>query len=137
MSTEFIWPVRVYFEDTDAGGVVYHANYLKYFERARTEWFNHLGIDQALLMRRNTVFAVGHIDIDFIKPARLNERLAVISVISKSKGASFITEQQLFRENDRENILCRANVQIVSLNLDSFTPCRLPAEVKEELQRVS
>jgi len=73
MPIEFVWPIRVYYEDTDAGGVVFYANYLKFFERARTEWLNHLGVDQSELLQQNIAFAVKHVDIDYKFPARLNQ----------------------------------------------------------------
>ncbi|WP_444995020.1 tol-pal system-associated acyl-CoA thioesterase [Aliikangiella sp. IMCC44359] len=137
MLTEFIWPLRVYYEDTDAGGVVYHANYLKYFERARSEWLEKIGVDQTQLLANNTVFAVQKADIEYLKPARLHEELDIVSSITQVRGASFNFEQKLYRHKERQQTLCKANIQIVCLKLDSFTPCRIPAAVKEELQRVS
>ena len=136
MSNEFIWPIRVYYEDTDAGGVVYYANYLKFFERARSEWLNDLHIDQSRLLDEGVAFVVRHADIDFVRPARLNEQLEIISTIIDLRGVSLVFKQQLFRQNDRQQLLCEAEIKVACLQLDSFTPCRIPAAVKEELQRV-
>lgn len=136
MSTEFIWPIRVYYEDTDAGGVVYYANYLKYYERARSEWLNHLNIDQPTLLKENTVFVVAKVEVDYIKPARLNDQLVVKSKITRLSAAGIVFEQWLELEQDGTNIeLNRATVKVACLSLDSFTPCRIPANVKEEFQR--
>lgn len=134
---EFIWPVRVYYEDTDAGGVVFYANYLKYFERARSEWLNSLGVDQAELLARDIAFAVKKADIDYLKPARLNNLLEVVTRITKVGGASMTFEQYLRLASDHQQTLCQAVVDVVCLKLKSFTPCRMPAVVREELQRVS
>lgn len=141
MSIEFIWPVKVYYEDTDAGGVVYYANYLKFFERARSEWLNSLGIDQAELLSADIAFAVKRAQIDYIKPARLNDDIHVVTKVSELTGASITFNQQIFlgSHSDPTNsvILCKALIKVVCLKLASFSPCRLPAVIKEEFQRVS
>ncbi len=141
MSIEFIWPIKVYYEDTDAGGVVYYANYLKFFERARSEWFNSLGFDQADLLIKNIAFAVKRAEVDYIKPARLNDDLQVISCITEVTGVSVTFKQQILlvsaKAPTNQPILCEAVIKTVCLKLSSFSPCRLPAVVKEELQRVS
>lgn len=142
MSSEFIWPVKVYYEDTDAGGVVYYANYLKFFERARSEWLNTLGLDQALLLEKNIAFAVKKADVEYIKPARLNDDCVVLSQISEMRGASLVFKQALYKaehstENKKRQALCEAEIRVVCLTLDSFTPCRMPANVRKEIQRVS
>lgn len=133
---EFIWPIRVYYEDTDAGGVVYYANYLKFFERARSEWLNHLGIDQAKLLSENIAFVVKNANVDFNTPARLNDSLEIVTRITQMRGVSLVFQQQLFRSDDRQKPLCQADIKVACLQLESFTPCRIPAAVKEELQRV-
>ena len=137
MSSEFIWPIRVYYEDTDAGGVVFYANYLKFFERARSEWLNHLGIDQAVLLTSDIAFAVKKADVDYVKPAKLNDQLEVVSQITEMRGASLTFQQQIFLLGDRQQLLCQAKIKVVCLKLETFTPCRVPAAVREELQRVS
>ncbi len=137
MSTEFIWPVRVYYEDTDAGGVVYYANYLKFFERGRSEWLNDLGVDQAALLKENVVFVVKKVEIDFAKPAKFNDELEVVSVIKKVRGVSVFFEQRIYKRGDRNQLLCQGEIKIACLNLESFTPCRIPTVVMKELQSVS
>jgi len=137
MSTEFTWPIKVYYEDTDAGGVVYYANYLKFFERARSEWLNAMGLDQAELLEQDIAFAVKKAEVDYVHPARLNDDIEVISKITEMRGASLTFEQVLFKSEKQQQILCQATIKVVCLKLASFTPCRMPAAVKEELQRVS
>lgn len=138
MTTEFIWPIRVYYEDTDAGGVVYHANYLKFYERARTEWLNKLQIDQVELMNKGLSFVVTNAEIDYVKPARLNDELMIKSLIRNVGAASVEFEQKIIlTENDKSILLNKANIKVACLNLNSFSPCRIPANVKEEFQRVS
>ena len=136
MSNEFILPLRVYYEDTDAGGVVYYANYLKFFERARSEWLNHLGIDQAQMLAADIAFAVRRAEVDYKLPARLNDELLVISHISKLSGAGLRFEQRLCKKNSTETTLCEAMIDVVCLQLSDFKPCRIPAAVREEIQRV-
>ncbi|MCW8879619.1 MAG: tol-pal system-associated acyl-CoA thioesterase [Kangiellaceae bacterium] len=137
MSAEFIWPISVYYEDTDAGSVVYHANYLKFFERARSEWLKHLGVNQADLLAQDIAFAVKKSDVDYIKPARFNDELEVVSTMFNVRGASLTFEQKLFYKGDRQQVLCQAVIDVVCLKLEAFTPCRIPAAIKEEFQRVS
>ena len=137
MKNEFIWPVRVYYEDTDAGGVVYYANYLRYYERARTEWLNYLQINQTELLENNSAFVVTRAEVDYIKPARLNNRLEVRTKINKVSAASVVFLQELFLlDGDQFTLLNKAVIKVACLKLDSFSPCRLPAKVKEEFQRV-
>ena len=138
MSIEFIWPIKVYYEDTDAGGVVYYANYLKFFERARSEWLNALGLDQALLLDDDIAFAVQKAEIEYIKPARLNDDCLVKSIIVEAKGASLTFEQALYmtKKDEQEKLLCKATIKVACLRLKSFTPCRMPVVVRKEIQRV-
>jgi len=136
MSVEFIWPISVYYEDTDAGSVVYHANYLKFFERARSEWLKAMGIDQATLLTQDTCFAVKKSDVDYFRPARFNDDLEVVTTLGNLKGASMTFYQKIFYKGDRETVLCQATIDVVCLKLEAFTPCRIPAEIREELQRV-
>lgn len=84
-ASAFQWPVTIYYEDTDAGGVVYHSNYLKFFERARTELLRSIGVSQHTLLTQNIGFVVRHIDIDFLRGARLDEMLNVVTNISELK----------------------------------------------------
>ncbi|MBK7116412.1 MAG: tol-pal system-associated acyl-CoA thioesterase [Proteobacteria bacterium] len=126
------WPVRVYYEDTDAGGVVYHASYLRYLERARTEWLRALGYSQARLKQEESlVFTVVGMTLEFLKPARLDDLLQVRSAVKLAGGASVHFEQQILRES--EPILA-ATVRVACLDASTFRPRRLPAAVRGSLE---
>lgn len=128
----FDWPVRVYYEDTDAGGVVYYANYLKFFERGRTEWLRHLGFSQQALMDEAAiVFAVRQVEIDYLKPARFDDALRVSSEIAAFSRVSITFAQRLLRG---ETVLSRANVKVACLDKDSFRPVAIPANIVEKMQ---
>ncbi|PCI72857.1 MAG: tol-pal system-associated acyl-CoA thioesterase [Gammaproteobacteria bacterium] len=139
MNSEFIWPIRVYYEDTDAGGVVYYANYLKFYERARSEWLNALNIDQLLLLSEKVAFVVRKAEIDYIKPARLNDSLQIITRIKRLKAVSIDFEQQIsiIKSGFEPELINKVKIKVACLNIESFIPCRIPIQVKEELQRVS
>ena len=143
MTTEFIWPIRVYYEDTDAGGVVYYANYLKFYERARTEWLNQMNINQIELLEKDIAFVVTKAEIEYLKPAKLNNTLVVRSRIKKVSVASIEFEQELLledydlEENEQPILLNKANIKVACLKLDTFSPCRIPTKIKEEFQRAS
>lgn len=134
-SAGFSWPARVYWEDTDGGGVVYHANYLKFLERARTEWLRHKGYEQRLLMQSsNLVFAVYSMQLEFLKPARLDDALQVSVVLKQCRRASFTVSQRITDARDGAE-LCRAEVEIACLDTASFRPIPIPAELLTEIQR--
>ena len=121
------WPVRVYYEDTDAGGVVYHASYLCYLERARTEWLRALGFSQVRLKQEESlVFTVVAMTLDFLKPARLDDLLDVRSTVRLAGGASVEFEQEILRGSER---ILAATVRVACLDAGSFRPRRLPAAV--------
>jgi acyl-CoA thioester hydrolase len=125
------WPVRVYYEDTDAGGVVYHASYLCYLERARTEWLRALGYSQARLRQEESlVFTVVAMTLDFLKPARLDDLLAVRSQVRLAGGASVEFDQEVLRGSER---ILAATVRVACLDALSFRPRRLPAALKGSL----
>jgi acyl-CoA thioester hydrolase len=127
------WTVRVYYEDTDAGGVVYHAGYLRYLERARTEWLRSQGYSQATLKAEDSlVFTVVSMQIDFLKPARLDDLLCVRSQAFLSGGASVAFEQHILR-GESERILA-AQVRVACLDAATFRPRRLPAALRASLQ---
>ena len=132
---EFLWPVRVYYEDTDSGGVVYYANYLKFMERARTEWLRHFGFEQDELIRKEAViFAVRSVQVDYLLPARFNEELSVSAKLIEQGRASLTIEQSIMRVADN-SLLCKGNVKIVSLRSDSFKPCAIPKIIKQQLEQ--
>ena len=129
---EFVWPVRVYYEDTDAGGVVYYANYLKYLERARTEWLRHLGYEQdSLLENDRIVFPVRRVEIDYLKPARFNEELKVRARVRRNGPARLEFEQHI--EDRNGAVLCRALVTVVCVDADDFRPRRIPDAISASI----
>ncbi len=129
----FVWPVRVYYEDTDAGGVVYYANYLKFLERARTEWLRSLGFEQDRLREQEgIIFAVRSIQVEFHKPARFNERLGVTVQPLRCKPASILLAQSVL-QGAAQRLLCRGTVKIACLNADSFIPRALPRRLVAEI----
>ena len=128
----FEWPVRAYYEDTDAGGVVYYANYLRFMERARTEWLRRLGFGQDALMRdAGIVFAVRQVNIDYLLPARLDDALTVEAAIDKVSRVSLTFRQRILRAPD--NVLSVATVKVVCLDRDSFRPTAIPDDIREKL----
>jgi len=128
---EFSWPVRVYYEDTDAGGVVFYANYLKFFERARTEMLRSFGFEQDRLVEENNViFVVRSVSVDYLKPARFNEQIDVSAKIVESKRASLIFEQSIMRERD---VLCSGTVRIACVDAISMKPKPIPVSILEQL----
>ncbi|OUR71462.1 tol-pal system-associated acyl-CoA thioesterase [Methylophaga sp. 41_12_T18] len=130
--TEFSWPIRVYYEDTDSGGVVYHSNYLNFMERARTEWLRSLGLEQdQLISQHQCLFAVHSMQLNFRKPARFNDALRVSSCLVDVSGASMTFEQKIYREDE---LLCEAVVKIACLNSDRFRPRSIPSFILTEIQ---
>ena len=128
----YSFPVRVYFENTDAGGVVYHAEYLKFMERARTEWLRHLGYDhQALARDHKVIFVVSAIAADFLKPARLDDNLAVSVRLESVGRVRCIFDQEVRREDE---VLVKARVTVASLANESFKPAEIPAGLKRKME---
>ncbi|MEH0804011.1 tol-pal system-associated acyl-CoA thioesterase [Vibrio alginolyticus] len=130
-SNLFHWPITVYYEDTDAGGVVYHSNYLKFFERARTEMLRAKGISQHVLLEQNIGFVVRHMDIDFNQGARLDEHLTVVTRVSEIKRASLQFCQELV--NDQGKILCKASVKVACIDNKKMKPIAIPTFINSEL----
>lgn len=121
---DFAWPVRVYWEDTDAGGVVYHARYVAFMERARSEWLRAQGVQQnALRDHDDLVFAVRAMDVDFRAPARLDDQLQVSVRLLEWRGASFVVAQRIERGGA---MLVEARVRIAALRASDFRPRALP-----------
>ena len=128
----FEWPVRIYYEDTDAGGVVYYANYLRYLERARTEWLRAAGFGQDALMREaGILFAVRHVEIDYLAPARFDDELRVEAAIGKVSKVSIRFDQRVLRSDD---VLCTATVKVVCLDSASFRPTAIPKNILEKIE---
>ncbi len=133
---EFLWPVRVYYEDTDSGGVVYYANYLRFMERARTEYLRSLGFEQDDLARdEGIIFAVRSVSAEYHKPARFNDMLQVSARITDLGKASVSFAQEVRRAADDEITLCTATVRIACLDAASLRPRPIPASMLGELSR--
>ena len=129
----FVWPVRIYHEDTDGGGVVYYANYLKFMERARTEWLRARGFEQDVLLRdRRVLFAVRTLSMDYHRPARFNDLLEVISQVAEVGGAS-LTFAQSIRRADSTEVLCGARVKVACIDAENFRARRLPRQLMREI----
>jgi len=128
---EFSWPVRVYYEDTDAGGVVYYANYLRFFERARTEMLRSLGFEQdSLRAEENVIFVVRSVTVDYLKPARFNEQLEVSAKVLEFRKTNLTFEQAVIR---RQEVLCQGVIRIACLDAVSMKPKLIPFALLEHL----
>ncbi|MCK5665799.1 MAG: tol-pal system-associated acyl-CoA thioesterase [Thiotrichaceae bacterium] len=127
--SEFIWPVRIYYEDTDSGGVVYHSNYLNFMERARTEWLRSMQLEQDDIINEHAImFVVRSLTIDYLKPAVFNDKLIVKSSFQKVGKASVVFEQLILRQSSDE-ILTKAIVKIASLDVIQKKPAVIPQAV--------
>lgn len=128
----FVFPVRVYYEDTDAGGVVYHSRYLNFMERARTEWLRAAGFAQGALREdAQVLFVVHSMQLQFKKPARLDDALQVVSRLSEMKRGSFSCQQQIMLG---ETVLLEAQVKVACVDADTFKPTGIPARIKIALE---
>ncbi len=133
MSQIFQWPVRVYYEDTDAGGVVYHSQYLNFMERARTEWLRAKGFEQdELAAREGLVFVVRRIEVDFRRAARFNDALYVTVELAERRRTNLTLEQAILREADGE-LLIRGRVQVACVDSENFRPLRIPEQIAREM----
>lgn len=129
--TIFYWPIRVYYEDTDAGGVVFYANYLKFFERARTEMLRSLGVEQDQLMsEQNIVFVVRSVQVDYLSPARFNQLLTVSAEVVQLKKASLNFEQIISLD---DKVLSKATIRIACLTIDTMKPTAIPDNLLQQL----
>lgn len=128
MTNNFSWCVRVYYEDTDAGGVVFYANYLKFFERARSEWLRAAGIgQQTLLQTDGIVFVVGSTTVDYHAPAQLDDELRLTVAVERLGRASIEFAQQAWRG---EQLLTSGRIKVVCVDAKSFRPCPIPAPIR-------
>jgi acyl-CoA thioester hydrolase len=131
----FSWPLRVYWEDTDAGGIVFYANYLKFFERARTEWLRSLGIEQGRLREATGgIFVVGETAVRYHRPARLDDELLVTAAARETGRASLIIAQQAFLLGSHE-LLCEGTIRIGWVDAHSLKPARIPPIILEALKQ--
>ncbi len=128
---DFTWPVRVYWEDTDAGGVVYYANYLKFLERARSEWLRSLDIHQTeLAAQEGVLFVVRRVEADYLKPARFDDALRVHCYITEVGRASLIMEQQILRGDE---VLLFAQVKLACVSATGMRPAKIPLHLLVKL----
>lgn len=136
MTTPFVFPIRIYWEDTDAGGIVFYANYLKFFERARTEWLRSLGIQQhALKEESGGMFVVSETQIKYFSPARLDDLLEVTAHTAEAGRASLVLAQQAWLTLDGERkLLAEGTIRIGWVDSITLKPGRIPATILEALQ---
>jgi len=129
----FELPVRVYYEDTDAQGVVYYANYFRFMERSRTEWLEALGIDHAKLMNEsNRILVVSEAHAKFLVPARLGDRLLVTAALARLGRATFDIEQNIYRHSKEGELLIQGGVTAACLEAGTMKPKRIPRTIFEE-----
>ncbi|WP_037074114.1 tol-pal system-associated acyl-CoA thioesterase [Pseudoxanthomonas suwonensis] len=133
VQTMFSIPIRVYWEDTDAGGVVYHARYVAFLERARSDALRAMGRGQQALQQAGLVFAVHSMRLDFLRPARLDDLLEVTAEISRVGRASVVFSQRILRGDE---VLLAAEVKVASLRAADFRPCPIEETLYQELQRL-
>lgn len=129
--TEFHLPIRVYYEDTDVAGLVYHSNYLNFMERCRTEWLRELGFEQTDLKNdHDRIFVVRHTGVDYLKPALFNDLLRVTSEVTKVGRASLDLQQHIYRE---DTLLCRGDIKLACIAASSLRPSAFPSPLAEAL----
>jgi len=135
MESVFCWPLRVYYEDTDAGGIVFYANYLKFFERARTEWLRAAGVgQQQLSSETRCMFVVKSASIDYHAPARLDDRLEISVRIQKLGRASVLFTQEAWRMNDQDPVrLCTGSIRVGCVDTNSLRPAEIPVAVFKKI----
>ena len=132
MMKRFSWPVRVYYEDTDTGGIVYYANYLKFFERARTEWLRSFGLNQdKLAQKEGLIFVVRRASLDFVRPARLDDMLEVTVEPLKLARVYYVELAQEARRGAQ--VLARGEIQVACVNLRDFKPVAIPQFLRDVL----
>jgi acyl-CoA thioester hydrolase len=129
--------LRIYYEDTDAGGIVYNANYLKYVERARTEWLRELGISQSDLLTKDIGFVVRKVQMDNLFAGKLDDQLTVVSTIKQLKKASIIFSQDVYNQINRKLCTIEVLIAFVDLSNNQIKPCALPQEILGALPSVS
>lgn len=126
-----IFPIRVYYADTDAGGVVHHTAYIRFFEQARTESLRQLGFELNVLFEKyGILFAIKNINISYVKPARLDDLLYIKTKVSEIRGASIMYEQSIYSAELDGDMVCSAEIKLVCVD-PKMRPCSLPAEFKK------
>jgi len=125
-------PVRVYIEDTDAGGIVFYGNYLKFFERARTDFLRSIGIEQSQTIQHNLIFVVRHVSVGYQEPARLDDRLTISCAVKSLRRTRVIFEQEARRQSDGA-LLVHAEVEVVAVTMDTLKPRAMPEPLMNTL----
>jgi acyl-CoA thioester hydrolase len=135
MHADFHWNIRVYYEDTDAGGIVFYANYLKFFERARTEWLRAAGVGQQLLVQSHgVIFVVKSTAVDYHAPAKLDDELKVSVVVRRLGRASVQFTQEAWRINRGEpQLLATGDIKVGCVDANTYRPSVIPDEVARKL----
>lgn len=128
---EFHWPLRVYVEDTDAGGIVFYANYLKYMERARTEMLRSIGFDKNFIFSQTLMFVVRAVDVRYRLPAKLDDELIATARIAESRSAQLIFEQRILRGGEE---LCSGHVDVACVDRATVKPRRIPQNLVDALR---
>ncbi len=132
--SEFVWPVRVYYEDTDSGGVVYYANYLKFMERARTEWLRALGFEQTeLAAEQGVMFVVRRATVEYLQPARFNDELSVLSTVKRFGQCRIIFAQNIMRDS----LLASGETEVACVSSLSFKPVKIPDTLLQALEQLA
>lgn len=132
----FTLPVRVYYEDTDAAGVVYYANYLRFFERARSEWLRALGFEQRGLAELGIAFVARSISVEYLKPARLDDRLNVVSEIESLGRVQIVFSQSVLREEGDE-LMLTSKMKIACVSQAGMRPAAMPKEIYEAFKALT
>jgi len=133
----FEWPVRVYYEDTDCGGVVYHTSYLRFMERARTEWLRTIrGGQSGIRAELGILFAVRRLEMDYLKPATLDDELRVDSTAHGRRRTGIVFDQRVWRVSGQTRELCHARVEVVCIDASTHRPRAIPETIRAELPDV-
>ena len=131
----FAWPLRVYYEDTDVGGVVYYANYLKFLERARTEWLRTIGFEMSAMAAGHGVhFVVQRAEVDFLRPARLDDALVATVSLLRAGRARLVLEQAVMKDGQ---VLARGKITLACITTDTWQPAPMPDTLKEAVEKMS
>lgn len=131
----YFWCVRVYYEDTDAGGVVYYANYLKFMERARTEWLRSLGVEQDnLLQDMNILFVVRSVNVEYKQPARFNDLLHITVEPFDLRPASISFKQAVMKQGEEKDVLAVGKVNVACLSANDFSPQSIPKDLFKDIK---
>lgn len=131
--TQFSLPIRVYIEDTDAGGIVFYANYLRFMERARTEWLRACGIElDEWQNQKRRLFVVRSVQIEYLAPARFNDQLVATASLVSMRRASLVCEQKVMRG---DTLLTESTVRLVCVDVDALTAVAIPTEIREAISR--